>query len=704
MTDAHNPDDHTGSVLYEPPEWAPVPGAMYPRATRLEHGEGDDPALLATFECYETVGKTGTDEPYFPIYRSTDDGRSWSHYADLRDTEHGWGLRYQPTLFELPQQVGPWEAGTVLAAGNAIPSDRSETSIDLYASDDGGRNWSFVSTIVSGGKAVPSRGESPVWVPELTVDADGNLVCYFSDERHSEDGYDRLIGHRVSSDGGNTWEPQVFDVAIADNESRPGMPSVTPLPNGRYLMTYYIDGPQYGGSVFTRTSPNGREWGDPADVGAPVQTTDELQLIDGPYGTWVPAGDDNGTILVAGKTFRDKHRNPAPDSGTVLLATTDMSAVGPWTPVSAPLWFDDELETGHRSVAWTTTLLPAADGTELLQFTSTYAGHGKTEIRYGRESLSTMVEYDRDSSERSASTSSTERSQSAHRRTRENTQFISRPTDSTPPAEPHHVKSIVKAFDLLETIERTGPVGVTELARQTGVAKSSVYKYLDTLRHLGYVTKSDGEYATSLRLFRFGQQILSRHEVRDIAKPELQALSERIGETVSLIVEEDGDAVYLYCTDPVDGLTTIEAGSRLPIHVSTGGKALLAHRSREEVDSLLENAVRTVDRQNFYADLETARDNRVLIDRDTSTQLEYSAGLLEKQEYTISQQRADDRIHRIAVPIRDGEDRGVAALEVIGSNFELDSTRLQADLVPLLVAAAKEIELELLERERGQFG
>ncbi len=573
MTDAQNPDDHTGSVLYEPPEWAPVPGAMYPRATRLEYGEADETTLLATFECYETAGKTGTDEPSFPIYRSTDDGRTWSHYSDLRDTEHGWGLRYQPTLFELPQPVGPWDAGTVLAAGNAIPSDRSETSIDLYASEDGGQEWTYVSTVVTGGTAVPSRGESPVWVPELTVDADGNLVCYFSDERHSEDGYDRLIGHRVSSDGGFTWEPQEFDVALADDESRPGMPSITKLPTGQYLMTYYIDGPKYGGSIFVKTSDNGREWGDSSAIGTPVQTSDELQLIDGPYATWVPEGGEDGTILVAGKTFRDKHRNPVPDSGTVLLATTEMDAMGPWTPVSAPLWFDDELETSHRSVAWTTALLPAGNGSELLQFTSTYAGHGKTEIRYGRASLSAMVEYDRDSSERSVSHSPTNRDESAHRRTRGNTQFISRPTDSTPPAETHHVKSLVKAFDLLETIEQTGPVGVTELARQTGIAKSSVYKYLDTLRHLGYVTKTDGEYATSLRLFRFGQQILSRHDVCEIAKPELQALSERIGETVSLIVEEEGDAVYLYCTDPVAGSPPIEAGSRLPIHVSTGGKA-----------------------------------------------------------------------------------------------------------------------------------
>ncbi|GAB3670549.1 IclR family transcriptional regulator domain-containing protein [Halopiger thermotolerans] len=692
MTDGERTDDRDGRVLYSPPEWAPVPGAMYPRVARLEHDGSSDPALLATFECYETAGKNGTDEPYFPIYRSTDDGRTWSRFSEIRDTQHGWGLRYQPMLFEAPQRIGPWEPGTVFAVGNSIPSDRSQTSLDLYASEDGGQNWSYVSTVATGGKAVPARGESPVWAPELTVDADGNLVCFFSDARHSDDGYERVIGHRVSTDGGRTWESETFDVAIADEESMPGMPTITKLPTGRYLLTYFIGGPKYGGSVYVKTSPNGREWGAPDDPGFPVQTGDGRQLIEGPYATWVPYGGDDGTILAAGKTFRDQNRNRVPESGTVLLASSDLTGRGPWEPISAPLWYEDELETGHRSVGWTTALLPSADGTSLLQLTSTYDGHGKTEIRYARASLPSLFDYD--SSDRSDEQSSDGQlsdrspSQDAQRR-------LHRSRDSTRSAESHHVKSIVKAFDLLETLEQTGAMGVTELSRQTGIAKSSVYKYLDTLRHLGYVTKSDGKYAASLRLFDFGQRVVSRHEVYRIAQPELDALAEKIGETVSLIVEEDGDAVYLYCTSPRDA-QTIEAGSRMPIHASTGGKALLSYRSRDYVDDVLEDTAFDIDRQNFYDDLEKARNNRVIIDRDTNNQLEYNAGVLEKRWHSFDRQDETERLYRIAVPIRNADDRGIAAVEVFGSESRMDSRRLQEEIVPLLVSTGKSIETELL--------
>lgn len=675
-----------GRVLYSPPEWSPVPGAMYPAVVRLNHE--DEGTLLATFECYETAGREGTEEPYFPIYRSTDGGRTWTEFSELRDTQHGWGLRYQPTLFEVPPGLAAWETGTVLAAGNAIPADRSKTSIDLYASEDGGQSWEYVSTVAAGGRAVPSRGESPVWEPELAADDEGNLVCYFSDERHAGKGYDQLIGHRTSEDGGRSWGAQSIDVAIADGESRPGMPVVERLPRSQYLLVFEIDGPKYGGGVFLKTSPDGRNWGEPDDIGASVRTDDGLQLTDGPYVTWVPdyGASETGTVLASGKTLRNRHRNPVGASGAVLLANTDFTGQEPWTPVSAPLQFADELETGHRSVGWTTPLIPVGD--TLLQLTSTYADHGKTGIRYARAPLRALSEADRiDRSERSSQGVDT-----GKRSEQETVQFSDHSYGEA--TEQHHVKSIVKTFELLEAVEQAGEIGVTELASRTGIAKSSVYKYLDTLRHLGLVTKSDGRYSTSLQLFRFGQRVLAQYDVHRIARPRLETLAEKIGETVSLIVEEEGDAVYLYTTDG-DDPSRIKEGHRVPIQVSTGGKALLSYRSSDHVDRILNDA--DVDRRSLRNDLERARNNRIIVDRETTNRLEYSAGLLEGHRHAGGGQRVDESLQRVAVPIRNAEDRAIAAIEIAGSASTIDSRRLEEDIVPLLVSTGKSIEIDLLD-------
>ena len=56
----------------------------------------------------------------------------------MYDQVNGWGLRYQPFLYELAEPIGGYEAGTILLAGNSIPDDLSQTQIDLYASTDKG--------------------------------------------------------------------------------------------------------------------------------------------------------------------------------------------------------------------------------------------------------------------------------------------------------------------------------------------------------------------------------------------------------------------------------------------------------------------------------------------------------------------------------------------------------------------------------------
>ena len=91
--------------------------------------------MLSTWENYDW---TGSNQPYFPIYRSTNGGQTWSEISRVKDTVNGWGLRYQPQLYVLPQALGGFAKGTVLLAGNSIPGDLSKTKLDLYASTNGG--------------------------------------------------------------------------------------------------------------------------------------------------------------------------------------------------------------------------------------------------------------------------------------------------------------------------------------------------------------------------------------------------------------------------------------------------------------------------------------------------------------------------------------------------------------------------------------
>ena len=288
------------SVVYCPKEDERRPGAMYPRCICLAHNGEKNGTLLATFECYSH----GT--PVFPIYESNDDGESWHRLSEIRDEEKGFGCRFQPHLLELPLTCGTVEEGTILCAGNIIPSDFSSSCLHLYQSTDCGKTWSFLSEIVSGGHAVVDPREPdanrPVWEPFLTVTPDGKLICFYSDERRAAgSGYNQLLAHKVSPDGGRTWGEEI-DVAFPGGRLRPGMPVVAALPQGRFIMVYEMVN-QDKIPVYFRISDSIEDWGDRDFMGNPVCAADGSYLTGTPYVSWIPQGGPEGTILVTGRGF-----------------------------------------------------------------------------------------------------------------------------------------------------------------------------------------------------------------------------------------------------------------------------------------------------------------------------------------------------------------------------------------------------------------
>lgn len=149
---------------------------MYPRVLRIQHHAETKGDLLVTFEHYMNR------EASLPIYRSIDKGETWNLSSEVEDTHNSYGLPFQPHLFELPQKVGEFPAGTILASGSSIPSDRTSTELLVFYSLDGGYSWEFLSSIVKGGRPIyPNNGETPVWEPTLGLDKQGRLIAYYSD-------------------------------------------------------------------------------------------------------------------------------------------------------------------------------------------------------------------------------------------------------------------------------------------------------------------------------------------------------------------------------------------------------------------------------------------------------------------------------------------------------------------------------------------
>jgi hypothetical protein len=346
------PPDYTIKVLQ-----TDALGASYPRAIQLKYFAAGKGNILLTY-----AGRPGP----MPIYRSTDNGQTFQPFSELKE------LRGQPTLFELPAKIGEFPAGTILAAGGFAQNDPTKRMLAATYSTDGGRTWQHLSVFAEGGpgrydpadRAGLSLNQNPVFEPCLYVDAQGRLVVYFSDERHKSDGYSQLNGHRVSEDGGRTWGPLVYDVAIPDGLTRPGMAVVTKANNGKYYMTYeLVSLPGYAleprsNPVYFRTSEDGLDWGDPTHPGTLVQDRWRQFPNATPYIVWSPWPAPNGTLLVTGRAIM---RFDLGLVGNGMMINRNYGS-GLWTLIETPIRY-----TPNPS-GYSMTLIPLGDGREILQF------------------------------------------------------------------------------------------------------------------------------------------------------------------------------------------------------------------------------------------------------------------------------------------------------------------------------------------------
>ena len=331
------------------------PGASYPRVIQLKIGANKG-TLLATY------GRRGN----LPIYRSTDNGESWTLYSEVPQ------LRGQPCLYELPVRMGEFPAGTVMACGiGTSNADPDKHPLDVAVSRDGGKSWAYLSTIAVGGngrydpadRAGLSRDQNPIFEPYLFADSRNRLVAYFSDERDKKNGYSQLLDHVVSEDGGKSWGPLVYDLAIPDGLSRPGMPIVTRDGKGKFYMSYeMVSAPGYAleprtNAVHFRTSSDGLNWGDPKEAGILVQDRWRQFPNGTPYIVWSPWGGTDGTLLISSRSVV---RDDIGRIGNGMFINRN-GGEGLWTLIETPINYD------INNDGYSQTMIPLGDGREILQ-------------------------------------------------------------------------------------------------------------------------------------------------------------------------------------------------------------------------------------------------------------------------------------------------------------------------------------------------
>ncbi|WP_205325272.1 RICIN domain-containing protein [Glycomyces sp. YM15] len=366
-----------GALVYSPaagssfnPEGGTPAGTTYAKIIVLKNSGSANGTQLVTFD--KLVLQNGVQ--VYPIYRSTNNGASWSHVADVNPSATFPALTRtaQPFLYEVTQTTGDLAAGTILLAGMVMPEDRSTSRLVVYKSTDQGTNWSYLSTIDSGGPAVydpsPSSTTTTVWEPSLAIDGNGGLAAYFSDERQKANGVLQAISYRRSTDGGKTWGSLVNVSAPTNQSDRPGMITVTKLPDGRYMATFEVvnrpSQSQNTAPVYYKISADGLNWGSTNSIGTQIKLANGRGIGSSPYVKWVPSGGPKGMVVVASKWSLDGSGNI--DGGQNFYVNYNLGD-GPWERLPMAVTYDASDTQGGNFSGFAQGIDYGADGRTLYQ-------------------------------------------------------------------------------------------------------------------------------------------------------------------------------------------------------------------------------------------------------------------------------------------------------------------------------------------------
>jgi DNA-binding IclR family transcriptional regulator len=239
-----------------------------------------------------------------------------------------------------------------------------------------------------------------------------------------------------------------------------------------------------------------------------------------------------------------------------------------------------------------------------------------------------------------------------------------------------HVAAVAKAIGLLDALAEAGePLGTNELARRTGVNPSSVSRLLATLTAGGLIqhVPATGRYQLGPRLLYLASATLAQFELRDLAQPHLRALSEVTGETATLSLPGETEAITLdFVQSPSSVQSVARVGRPSVAHATAVGKVFLAWGGRLPDGPLPRYTDRTiVDPDRVAKEADTVRRRGVA--------------------FAFAEREPD--LHAIAVPVLDHRGELAAILGVQGPSSRFTRRAMRAALEPLQEHAAKLAQL-----------
>jgi IclR family pca regulon transcriptional regulator len=245
--------------------------------------------------------------------------------------------------------------------------------------------------------------------------------------------------------------------------------------------------------------------------------------------------------------------------------------------------------------------------------------------------------------------------------------------------DPEFLSTLERGLRVLKSFDEDHPeMTLSEVAVQTGLPPAVARRCLKTLVELGYVGQHERKFLLRPAVLTIGSAFLASMQIEQVVLPPLQHLRDQTGDSASLAVLSGTDILYVaHVSTDRRFRVAANVGTRFPFHATSLGKAVAANLPDAERAALVAQAPF----QRFTE--RTVTEGAALDERLT---------LVATRGYDSALDELDYGIVSVAVPVFGRDRRVIAAINCSTSTTRISQDELVRTRLPLLRAAAGEIE------------
>ncbi|HEY4631807.1 MAG TPA: IclR family transcriptional regulator C-terminal domain-containing protein [Blastococcus sp.] len=246
---------------------------------------------------------------------------------------------------------------------------------------------------------------------------------------------------------------------------------------------------------------------------------------------------------------------------------------------------------------------------------------------------------------------------------------------------PDFVEALARGLDVLACFDADHrSMSLTEVATAAGLARPTARRLLLTLEELGFVRSSGGAFQLTPRVLTLGMAYVGALGLWDIARPHLETLVARTGESSSMAQLDGSDIVYVARVSvPKLIALRVDIGTRFPAVQTSQGKVLLAALSSDELEATLEQPSRAGLPPYIGRSVERLRDELIEV---------------RARGWALADEELAPGVRSVAVPVRDSTGAVRAAMNVTVHAAETSTDRLLQEHLPPLLRTAGDVSAE----------